>query len=192
LGNGIYIHNISCQLDNGVDCSSPPVFLVEDATASEWSSDGNYIVCNKNFVRNKARIVDIAEPERTVTLVSERFCANPHWSPTRNRIVVSCEVDTNTHTSAVYTVNADGSNLIQLTDPKVIDFREVYPRWSPDGDKLVFNSIRDINLGKDVCGFGCSDSILTSALYIMDVDGSNIVRLSLDDDEVILGYTWVP
>lgn len=40
----------------------------------------------------------------------------------------------------IYVVDADGSNLKQLTDNDAVD---VSPTWSPDGDTIVFSSDRN-------------------------------------------------
>ena len=56
-------------------------------------------------------------------------------------------------------MNADGKNLVQLTDDPADD-RD--PAGSPDGRRISFTSMRH----------GPSD------LYVMDSDGSNVVRLN--------------
>src|SRR5207248_10587357 len=57
----------------------------------------------------------------------------------------------------IWTMNADGSNLVQLTNG---DDRGAC--WSPDGTKIVFASNRDGN----------------SEIYVMNADGSNQTRLT--------------
>jgi Tol biopolymer transport system component len=52
---------------------------------------------------------------------------------------------------------------IQLTDSSGDDF---FPRWSPDGSRIVFSSIRDANRN----------------IYVMDADGSNVVQLTNSRD----------
>lgn len=56
-------------------------------------------------------------------------------------------------------MQADGSNLTQLTQPPGNNSQ---PTWSPDGSKIAFRSRRDVN----------------SELYVMNADGSNPVRLT--------------
>ena len=60
--------------------------------------------------------------------------------------------------SEIYIVNADGSNLVNLTNNPSTDR---CPVWSPDGSKIAFNSNRDGN----------------EAIYVMNTDGSNPTRL---------------
>ena len=61
----------------------------------------------------------------------------------------------------IYTVGADGSNQIRLTDNSATDS---VPAWSPDGKHIVFSSDRD----------GDWD------IYMMDTDGSDMTLLTED------------
>lgn len=63
----------------------------------------------------------------------------------------------------IYSVRPDGANLTNLTRHPGND---LYPSWSPDGQRLVFASDRD---GADI---GLFD------LYIMNRDGSGLTRLT--------------
>jgi TolB protein len=59
----------------------------------------------------------------------------------------------------IYVMNADGSNVTQLTTNPSYDGA---PTWSPDGQRLAFASERDGNVD----------------VYVIDADGSNEVRLT--------------
>src|SRR5260221_12178589 len=61
----------------------------------------------------------------------------------------------------LYRINADGSNPIKLTQTG----GNFFPKWSPDGKHIAFESDRDHN-----------DH--TAEIYIMDADGSNQTRLT--------------
>jgi Tol biopolymer transport system component len=56
-------------------------------------------------------------------------------------------------------MDADGSNLVQLTDNDAEDF---FPAWSPDGTQIAFTSSRDGNL----------------EIYVMGTDGSDPVNIT--------------
>ena len=59
----------------------------------------------------------------------------------------------------IYVMNADGSNVVQLTHNSAAD---EYPVWSPDGKQIAFKSNRDGNF----------------EIYVMDADGTNQKRLT--------------
>ena len=54
--------------------------------------------------------------------------------------------------------DADGNNVIKISD------NGSYPSWSPDGEKIVFDSKRDGN----------------TDIYVMDTNGNNVKRLTTD------------
>ena len=80
----------------------------------------------------------------------------------------------------IYVMDADGKNQRRLTNNVWDDW---FPSWSPDGERIVFNSRRDGNFRND---FGITDEI-----YVMDADGSNQQRLTenLFDDR---DPSWSP
>lgn len=81
------------------------------------------------------------------------------WSKDGKRIVFSINVK-DTKDSNIFTVKKDGTDLIQLTkDAK----RNTTPAFSPDGKKIAFISNRD------------GDPM---QIYVMNTDGSNVVRLT--------------
>ncbi len=65
--------------------------------------------------------------------------------------------------SEIYSVNTDGTGLRRLTNNAAYD---TDPAWSPDGKRLAFAS----NRASNVDGWD---------LYVMDADGSNVVRLTV-------------
>ncbi len=70
----------------------------------------------------------------------------------------------------VYTMNADGSSQINLTNNSAEDWSA---SWSPDGAKLAFWSKRDV----------------TPSIYTMNIDGSGVVRLTSSGD---FNPVWSP
>ncbi len=87
-------------------------------------------------------------------------CFSPYNIPKGDKIVFVSDRDRNTE---IYTMNTDGSEQTRLTDNSVGD---MWPCFSPDGDKIVYTSNAEI--------------------YIMGIDGSEQTRLtdnSADDSE---------
>ena len=82
------------------------------------------------------------------------------WSPDGSRILITGDKDSVSHENMnVYVVDANGSNMVQLTDWP----GEEWGVWSPDGSRILITGRSDA--GED-------------DLYVMDVDGSNLVQLT--------------
>jgi RHS repeat-associated protein len=76
----------------------------------------------------------------------------------------------------IYTMNGDGTGITRLTYSGANDD---YPRWSPNGTKILFQSDRD----NPTTGY--------MDIYVMNSDGSGVTRLTSDpnDDSVA---SWSP
>lgn len=66
---------------------------------------------------------------------------HPSWSPDGERIAF---VSNRSGNFELFTMNADGSDLRQLTDTPE---DETTPEWSPDGTKIVFISVKTLDSG---------------------------------------------
>jgi Tol biopolymer transport system component len=66
-----------------------------------------------------------------------------------------------TSDNVIYTINPDGSGLLQLTQTGN-GFSDRFPVWSPDGNKIAF---------------GRTTFTVHSQIYVMNADGSNATRL---------------
>jgi len=97
------------------------------------------------------------------------------WSPDTFKIVFQSDAIPDTSYTVrfqIYVMNSDGSSISQLTfpDPATDTITghikdttsNFHPAWSPNGTKIAFASTRDTN----------------PEIYVMDPNGSNIVRLT--------------
>ena len=66
----------------------------------------------------------------------------PRWSPDGRRVAFKSN---RSGSYNLYVMNADGSNVVRLTDHSLNDHD---PTWLPDGESLVFSSERDRGLGR--------------------------------------------
>jgi Tol biopolymer transport system component len=82
------------------------------------------------------------------------------WSPDGTKILFS---SAQTGFAQIYTINADGTGLLRLTNS---DGQDNSGEWSPDGKKIVFVSDRG-HLGSG------------SNVYLMNSDGSNQSKLTM-------------
>lgn len=89
------------------------------------------------------------------------------WSPDGSQIAFSSDRDGD---EEIYVMDADGSNLVQLTD---IDGDDTRPAWSDDGTQILFVTERNIPLEEGL------------ELYLMNADGTNQRPLG---DEIFTGW----
>ncbi|MGC1377310.1 MAG: DUF5050 domain-containing protein [Anaerolineales bacterium] len=88
----------------------------------------------------------------------------PDWSPDGKFIAASlvekCATTAASCNYDIYTLNADGTQLKNLTNTPAAS--EWVPAWSPDGQKIAFSSDRDGD----------------AEIYVMNKDGSHLVKLT--------------
>ncbi len=142
-----------------------------------WSPDGKQIVFSRdgNLWRMDVSTED-GSYSNLVQLTSDpkEVVTSPRWSPDGQKIVYSSQLG-NPHGTAsyedpnsveIYMINADGSELTQLTHNTAVDG---FADWSPDGTLLVFSSNRDGKYG----------------IYTMLPDGSEVKCLTeLDSNNI--------
>jgi len=107
----------------------------------------------------------------------------PDWSPDGSKIVFSLF---NYGGYDLYVMNSDGSNPTMLLDneffkPLGYHYCDLqYPSWSPDGTKIAFTLYRSE-----------PGQLTYNYIYVMDSDGSNIIRLT-DTNKSDKYPTWSP
>lgn len=101
------------------------------------------------------------------------FESSPAWSPDGTRIAFSSDRD---GFRTIWSMRADGSDMVQLT--RDIDARDDEPSWSPEGQRIAFRRM------------SAQGGVTTSDLAVMNADGSNVVRLVQDGDD--LSPSWSP
>ena len=150
-----------------------------------WSPDGNWLALRAS------RDIDIDIYKVNVhngrfqrlTSIPRRMPYDPTWSPNGRiafrALVKPYEVGVPNDVE-IYAMNADGSNIVNLTNHPKWDES---PSWSPDGKKIVFRSYRlDIDVPK-VVG--------KAELYMMNPDGSGLERLTYNRGTEAY-VTWSP
>lgn len=144
-----------------------------DAFHPAWSPDGERLAFCSN-VSNREGTWDIytmkadgSDVQRLTHVTGERIAnQGPAWSPDGKKIVFDSKLDGNFE---IYMINIDGTSLKQLTQHEKIDAR---PCWSPDGKKITFHSTRDVTFEENKWN--------EFEIYVMDVDGTNIQRLTFN------------
>jgi Tol biopolymer transport system component len=79
------------------------------------------------------------------------------FSPDETKIIFSSD-----DTGGISAINTNGTNLTPITNPSVISAGDYEPIYSPNGEKIIFSSLRDGDY----------------ELYVMNTDGTNQTRLT--------------
>ncbi len=130
-----------------------------------WSPDGTKIAFTGNLDYRSFNLnVMNADGTRIHSITNGIDVDTATWSPDGKKLAFSsacgsieglCPID-------IYTVNADGTGLTNLTiNPH--GAQDVGPAWSPDGSRIAFSGVRDNEW---------------TGIYVMNPDGSNRVRLT--------------
>jgi Tol biopolymer transport system component len=91
-----------------------------------WSKDGHWIAGSANGRLLIFDLQDLGSPPRQIS-IAKGSAVGARWSPNGNALVLGF-VRTGTATREIYTVNADGTNPVPLSDPLHLD---EYPDWAP-------------------------------------------------------------
>jgi hypothetical protein len=156
---------------DGTDLHTLPGSVPGDFDA-DWSQDGSRLVF-ANFAANPTRIsgfnnfadVVVMNADGTGrTRLTDHFgsVSGPVWSPNRSKIAFASD---QTGQSEIYVMNADGSNVVQLTT-----IGGYAPSWSPDGSRIA--------VGVKITG-----SFEDPKAFVMDAaDGQHVVPLIAGED----------
>jgi Tol biopolymer transport system component len=137
-----------------------------------WSPDGTMLA----YSAGDPPIIYTIKPESDSS--SKRITEGelPSWSPDGLNLAFVLEVNGSKN---IYVSNADGSNLVQITNYQGGNSGPLLssPSWSPDGLKIAYAA-----LGVNESG--------GAAIYVMNADGSD--RKSLKQGVFSPGIAWSP
>jgi TolB protein len=153
------------QQTNGTGLAT--VTGVHDTLTFAWSPDGNRFVFDIGGGEFAPRYLytinaDGSNKQQVTDGGVDTWDVEPDWSPDGSRIAFAGSLPCaggGVCYYAIFTMNPDGSNPIQLTNGR---YSDLDPAWSPDGSKLVFfRSQRDV-----------------SDLFTINADGSGLHQIT--------------
>lgn len=158
----------------------------------DWSPDGTQIIFQRSSNDYKymgifAINVD-GSGERLISN-SELEFSNPRWSPDGNQIVAEgTQRDENGYSySEIYIMNSDGSAIKKVAGKKGQGIFHSAPRWSPDGNTIIFSSNRS---GEPDEEFGYSYEPYD--LFRVNRDGSDLMNLTNTSGASETNVMWSP
>lgn len=137
-----------------------PLGVTASLTRIDWSADGYriaYVVVSNEYAKIWVADVD-SGTSRAVNPAGIRSASQPTWAPHGSRIAFT-GVPAAHNWSAIYTMEADGSGLRQLTPDGTYN---IMPAWSPDGSRIAY----------------INDRLDFMDVWVMKADGSERRRLA--------------
>ncbi|HTQ09782.1 MAG TPA: hypothetical protein VMI31_06895 [Fimbriimonadaceae bacterium] len=171
---GIYVMNADGSGNHRI--SNDPLSVGDGSPA--WSPDGTKIAfASTTFTSDDQQAFGIyimnSDGSGKVLLAQQPHLTtydNPTWSPDGTKIAF--DASDNVGNYQILVVNADGSNLTQLT---AVAEQASQPRWSPLGSRIAYISSESGDY----------------QLYVMNADGSNRHRVTNDANADTLP-SWSP
>jgi Tol biopolymer transport system component len=169
--------NIYVVDDNGSNLARLTQSPLRDGSP-DWSPDGSRIAFDSErepLVESYICTVEVGGSNLTQLTDGTNLDFDPRWSPDGGRIAFwSYPRVEGQLTPNIYVMYGGGSSKVALTSGPC---GGQYPVWSPDGTRILF-SITSANLGQ-------------SDIFVMDADGSNVVRLT-NETGLNIPRSWRP
>jgi hypothetical protein len=191
------IYRVTVPPDSTPVDDRKPQLVVKGETSNEFEAfhlfqsklsinrSGILAFVTKSGENDALHLYDVGEQKlvRTLKFDSLVVLASPCWSPDGNRIVFSSICKSGK--MDLYIVDADGSNLKQLTKDSYDD-RD--PAWSPDGTSIVFSSDRNAH-GLEQTYLLYRYDCATGQISALTVGTNNFYSPSFSPDGAYLTFT---
>ena len=144
-----------------------------------WSPDATQIAFTAyraDYMTSEVMYAPVGQSAETYTemLVTDstdyQLAAQPDWSPDGTALLYTGGWDQ--YTTDVWKINVDGTGATNLSDPTQGYGTDVDPAWSSDGTRVTWVSDRNTD-----------ETQIGTDIYVMQADGSDIVRTTSDGIE---------
>ena len=134
--------------------------------APSWSPDGTKIAFHTFRdagigLQSEIYVMDADGSNQVNLTQNAAIDVFPKWSPDGTKIAFMRQVPFSSD-AEIFVMSATGANQTNITNNPAADGSA---SWSPDGSKIAFGSSRDDNFGE---------------VYVMNADGSGVVRLTTE------------
>jgi len=143
-----------------------------------WSPDATKIAFSSVLGGGRPQIYEMNADGTGVTRLTTDMADDfePAWSPDGAKIAFTSDLSGN---DQIYVMNAAGGGMpVRLTATSA---RETTPAWSPDDSRIAFQSDRDTPAGN-----------FNVKIFMMNADGTGVVRLTGDFTRNDIGPSWRP
>ena len=168
---------------------SPKGTFVSCCGPASWSPDGAQVAFGaqnldssgvRDFLRSAVYVARSDGSQVKAITEPGAFTEGAQWSPTSDWIVFNKKSGpVGVKGSDLYLVHPDGSGLTAITTAGAAGKSDnVGAVWSPDGSRLLFDSVP-------------GGPVKRGDLWIVDVDGTSLTQLT-DARAPVFGYSWQP
>ena len=142
---------------------------------SDWSPDGSRVAFD--FFDGQTVQIGTINPDATgfvqLTTDENAFHGEPAWSPDGTRIAIESDAGNFPAGEGIYIIDASTGTVLSRVSANPFGFFDTNPRWSPDGNWIVFTRARHFAPSRNFHAFEG-----VNALFLVHPDGTGLRQLT--------------
>jgi Tol biopolymer transport system component len=124
-----------------------------------WSPDGERIVFSSDRNESNSLFVMTRDGSDVTQVTNNTNDIAPDWSAATNKIIFQRRLSR--FKSQLFSIDPNGENLKSISSGDDLEF---YPKWSPDGTRILFTA----------------GDMTNSDLFYMDIKTKDVIQLTID------------